>query len=171
MNKFYGKIRLLNKKYNYVVIGHEMIIIDSKEDILKTHKIAQITNRWLETEKNEGKKLIVKLSYKHAGENALIMNIIAFFYILDISNFFGGFNKYDSKKRRDGIHKITYVSDVLDYFFRPKGYKDVVSNLIESFHDNAKLKKGKYYKYFVAAYDRYGVWCHWRWQPAGGGHR
>ena len=66
MNKFYGKIELLGKEYSYVVIGYEMIIIDSKEDILKTHKIDQITNRWLETKINEGIKLIVKLSYKYA---------------------------------------------------------------------------------------------------------
>lgn len=147
MNKFYGKIELLGKEYSYVVIGYEMIIIDSKEDILKTHKIAQITNRWLKTKINEGKRLIVKLSYKHAGENALIMNIIAFFSIFDMSKFFIEFKQYEIPKRKDEIHKITYVSDVLDYFFRPKGYKDFVSNLIESFHDDVKLKKGNFKHY------------------------
>ncbi len=147
MNKFYGKIELLGKEYSYVVIGYEMIIIDSKEDILKTHKIAQITNRWLKTKINEGKKLIVKLSYKHAGENALIMNVIAFFSVFDMSKFFIEFKQYEPSKRKDEIHKITYVSDVLDYFFRPKGYKGFVSNLIESFHDDVKLKKGNFKHY------------------------
>ena len=147
MNKFYGKIKLLNKEYNYVVMGYEMIIIDSKEDILKTHKIAEITNKWLETEINEEKKLIVKLSYKNAGESALIMNIIAFFYILDLSKLSVESKKYEIKKKKEGIHKITYVSDILDYFFRPKGYKEVVSNLIESSQDETKLKKGNFKHY------------------------
>ena len=134
MNKFYGKIELLGKEYSYVVIGYEMIIIDSKEDILKTHKIDQITNRWLETKINEGIKLIVKLSYKYAKENALIMNIIAFFSVFDVSSRFAGFDRYKVPERKDEIHKITYVSDVLDYFFRPKGYegfvKKEISNII-----------------------------------------
>lgn len=134
-----GKIKLLGKNYDYIIKGYEMTIVNACIDILRTHKISQIANRWIETEINEEKKLVVNLSYKNAKENAIIMNIDAYFYILDF--------EYEREKRKDEIHKITYRSDVIDYFFRPnKKYIKLVSNLIQTF-DNGKLKKGDFKKY------------------------
>lgn len=134
-----GKINLLGKKYHYIIKGYEMTIVNTRIDILRNHKLSEITNKWIETETNEEKKLVVKLSYKNARDDAIIMKIDAYFYIIDL--------EYKREKMKDEIHKITYRSDVLDYFFRPnKKYIKLVSNLIQTF-DNGKLKKENFKKY------------------------
>lgn len=134
-----GKINLLGKKYHYIIKGYEMTIVNTRIDILRNHKLSEITNKWIETETNEEKKLVVKLSYKNARDDAIIMKIDAYFYITDL--------EYKREKMKDEIRKITYRSDVLDYFFRPnKKYIKLVSNLIQTF-DNGKLKKENFKKY------------------------
>ena len=134
-----GKINLLGKKYHYIIKGYEMTIVNTRIDILRNHKLSEITNKWIETETNEEKKLVVKLSYKNARDDAIIMKIDAYFNIIDL--------EYKREKMKDEIRKLTYRSDVLDYFFRPnKKYIKLVSNLIQTF-DNGKLKKENFKKY------------------------
>ena len=79
-----GKINLLGKKYDYIIKGYEMTIVNTRIDILRNYKLSEITNKWIETETNEEKKLVVKLSYKNARDDAIIMNIDAYFYIIDL---------------------------------------------------------------------------------------
>lgn len=74
-----GKINLLGKKYHYIIKGYEMTIVNTRIDILRNHKLSEITNKWIETETNEEKKLVVKLSYKNARDDAIIMKIDAYF--------------------------------------------------------------------------------------------
>lgn len=134
-----GKIKLFNKKFDYIIKDFEMTIVDSRGELLKKDKIKDIINKWLETEINEERKLIVKLSYKNINDNSIVMNIVAYAFILDL--------KIEREKTKDEIHKLTFRSDVLDFFYRPqKNYIKNVSNIISSF-DNNKMLKGNNKKY------------------------
>ena len=101
-----GKILLFDKKYNYIIKDFEMTIIDSRNELLRNHELIDIVNKWIETEINEEKKLIVKLSYKYSNDNAVIMKIEAYAFILDF--------KFQRAKKNDEIHKLSELIGTFD---------------------------------------------------------
>lgn len=134
-----GKIKLFDKDYDYIIKDFEMTIIDSRHDLLRKHKLADIVGVWLETNTDNEKKLKLKLSYKFSNDNAVIMNIDAYLFVLDF--------EFEKDKKNEEIHKLTFRSDILDFFYRPKrNYIKVVSKLISSFETN-KLPKKEFKEY------------------------
>ena len=152
-----GKIKLNDKEYDYFIKGYEMTIIDSRTDFFRKNKLGDILGKWLETNTDNHKKLKLKLSYKYFNDNAVIMNIDAFLYVLDL--------ELDENRKNDEIHKLTFRSEVLDYFYRPqKDYIENVSKIINSFAKNDYNKKAtkKYeFKYNNKNYILYfGINCY-----------
>lgn len=67
------------------------------------------------------------------------MKIEAYAFILDF--------EFQREKKNDEIHKLTFRSDILDYFYRPqKSYIKNVSELIRAF-DKEKIRKRNFKKY------------------------
>ena len=152
-----GKIKLNDKEYDYFIKGYEMTIIDSRTDFFRKNKLGDILGKWLETNTDNHKKLKLKLSYKYFNDNAVTMNIDAFLYVLDL--------ELDENRKNDEIHKLTFRSEVLDYFYRPqKDYIENVSKIINSFAKNDYNKKAtkKYeFKYNNKNYILYfGINCY-----------
>lgn len=134
-----GKIKLFDIDYDYIINDFEMTIIDSRQDLLREHKISDIVGVWLDTNTDNEKKLKLKLSYKFSHDDAVIMNIDAYLFILDY--------EFEREKKNEEIHRLTFRSEILDYFYRPqKNYIKNVSKLIESFETN-KLPKQKTKEY------------------------
>lgn len=136
--EYYGKIEISNEEYSCTLKNGEMTIIDSREDLLRKNKINEVTGKWIELKK-EYSQLYLKLSFKSFSDNAVILNVDACYDAFE----------YDlgREEKNKEIHKLTFRSDVLDYFYRPKGkYINAISTLIKGFdkYEENSLQTKKY---------------------------
>lgn len=148
--EYYGKIKICDKEYSCILKNGEMTIIDSREDLLRKKKISEITGKWIELKK-EYSQLFLKLSFKSFSDNAVILNVDACY---DVFEFDSG---HEEKSKE--IHKLTFRSDVLDFFYRPNGkYINAISTLIKGFdkyEENSMKTKMYNFKFHEKEFNMY----------------
>ena len=137
-----GKIVLNDKEYDYIIKDYEMIIIDSKNDILRKNKLDTITGKWIDATAEYDLKLKLLLSYKFSDSNSLKLNVEACLMMHDF--------EYE-KDKSDEVHKITIRSNALDYFYRPNDtYIKEVSEVIGSFQSTEDKRSYSPKKYKIS---------------------
>lgn len=119
--------------YSYSEEKHELEITGNKTKINEWY--SENENKWIELKSFDFPKLILKIDReKYTGRRGTYnYSVDDCFVILDFN---------DGKK--DEIHRITYQSEVLDFFYKPKNHLRNVVNGIRSFmgaNCSSKVKK------------------------------
>lgn len=148
--EYYGNIGICGKEYSSVLKNGEITIIDSREDLLRKKKINEITGKWINLKK-EYSELFLKLSFKSFVDDAVILNVDACYDVFDYN--------LGREEKSCEIHKLTFRSDVLDFFYRPTGkYIDSIAKLIKGFgkDDEISMNTKKYkFKYNQKEFELY----------------